>query len=320
VEDEVRDLTIELYEDLDSSDRGTDPGGRVDRNTFLATGWELSRVRVSESEPPDVTGDWLVELGLDLLLSLEGWIESLLIDEPNIYASGPRIWMTRNISNIDHEWGFNDEGWVEVDVQARVYNLMVPRSFRGITSLDFETDRWVRSSVRLEEHAALLADSWRLNDGRDVRHGDESGGYFDQVNRIFLLDRDEASAAIAAIQALRTECFVAPMSGLLPVPQQVPDASVPVVVSLNHHSGDDGRVRLRTDGGRSIFDTAPLTVPHPSEDGGEWEPYQETLDNRGEYQMGCEEPMNSTCGAGFDTENPFGDGVHWPPPDRGGGG
>lgn len=265
-----------------------------------------------EGEPPVLTGDWLVELGFDVLLSLEGWIESLFINEPNIYASGPVTWMTRNVSNIDDEWGFNDEGWVRVHIRARVHNLMVPQRFRDLTSLRFERGRWVRSALRLSEYSALLADSWRLHDGRDVEHGDEEGGYFDQVNRIFLLDRGRASTAIAAMEALRLECRVAGV--LLPGSQSVPDAAVPVVVSLNHHTGEDGRVDLQTDGGRSTFDTTPLTVDQIDEDGNETPLYQDTLDNRGEYQMGCEEPMNATCGAGLGTENPFGDGVHWPPP------
>lgn len=316
VEEEITELTLDIYEDLDSSDQEHYREGAHDRNTFLATGWEIRRVRIREDEPPDLTGDWMAELGLDILLTIEGWIESLFIDEPNTYASGPVVWMTRNVSNIDHEWGFNDEGWVHVEVQARVHNLMVPRSFRRITSLEYDSARWVRSSVRLEEHSALLVDSWRLNDGRDVRHGDESGGYFDQVNRIFLLDRGRASAAIAAMEVLRAESIVAPMSGLLPATQRVPDAAIPVVVSLNHHTDQDGRIQLHTDGGRSTFDTTPLSVEHIDEDNNETPLYQDTLDNRGEYQFGCEEPMNATCGAGLGTENPFGDGVHWPPPGR----
>lgn len=316
VEEEIIELTLDTYEDLDSSDREDHSEGTSDRNAFLATGWEVRRVRIRDGEPPDLTGDWMVELGLDVLLSIEGWIEALFIDEPNTYASSPVTWMTRHVSNIDHEWGFNDEGWVHVAIQARVHNLMVPRSFRGMTSMRFDRARWVRSAVRLEEHSALLVDSWRLNDGRDVRQGDESGGYFDQVNRIFLLDRGRASAAITAIQTLRAEAMVAPMSGLLPATQRVPDAAIPVVVSLNHHTDQDGRIQLDTDGGRSTFDTTPLSVEHEDEDGNETPIYQDTLDNRGEYQLGCEEPMNATCGAGLGTENPFGNGVHWPPPGR----
>jgi hypothetical protein len=318
-EEEVADLTMDLYEDLDSSDGASGAGGG-EANYFLATGWELERVRLRDSEPPDLTGDWMVELGLDVLLTLEAWIESMLTSITNIYASGPVLWATRNVSSIDRRWGFNDQGWVSVDVRARVNNLMVPERFRGITSLEFENGRWVRDSLRLTEHSALLADSWRLNDGRDVRHGDTSGGFYEQVNRIYLLDRDEATAAIAAIGVLRAACYVAPMSSLLLAPQDTPDAADPVVVSLNHHVGEDGRITLQVEDGRSTFDTAPLTVPHQGEGGDDSTPYQDTLDNRGEYFMGCEEPMNAACGDGMGTENPFGDGVHWPPPGSGGGG
>jgi hypothetical protein len=170
---------------------------------------------------------------------------------------------------------------------------------------------WARPVVRLREGGALVADSWRLHDGSDVRHRDREGGFYEQVNRIFLLNRRSATLLTANAAAIEVLIEAASMETL-------PDAMDPVVMSLNHHEGDDGRVRLQVDGGRSMFDTAPLTVPHPDEDSGSgtWEPYQETLDNRGPYFMGCDEPMNAVCGAGLGTENPFGDGVHWPPPGR----
>ena len=44
VEAEITDMTMEIYEDLDSSDRGAvSPGGASPANTFVATGWELRR-------------------------------------------------------------------------------------------------------------------------------------------------------------------------------------------------------------------------------------------------------------------------------------
>jgi hypothetical protein len=324
-ESEVADLTGDLYEDLDSSDRASILGGG---NSFLATGWELDPIRLHDETPPDLTGDWMVELGLDVLLTLEAWIESLLTSVTNPYAAGPVLWSTRHVASIDREWGFNTRGFVTVDVRARVNNLMVPERFRGITSLEFENGRWVRDSLRLSEHSGLLADTWRLNDGRDVEHGDTSGGYYEQVNRMYLLDSEEAGTAIALMEALATECWFAPMIDILPNPQEVPDATEPVVVSYNHHVDQDGRVTLQTDGGRQTFDTAPLTVPaFPVEDDFGFEddedavpPYQQVLDNRGEYYMGCEEPMNASCGAGLGTDNPFGDGVHWPPPEGSAGG
>jgi hypothetical protein len=194
---------------------------------------------------------------------------------------------------------------------AEVYNLFVPSSFRDFTPLEFARDRWVRPTVMLREQQALLADSWCLPDGRDVRHLDRRGGYYEQVNRIFLLNRDRAAVLTAASEVVQAAVELASLETL-------PDAMEPVLVSLNHHEGDDGRVTLQVDGGRATFDTTPLTVPHPDPDSGggtgTWEPYQETLDNRGRFFMGCEEPMNPTCGAGLGTENPFGDGVHWPPP------
>lgn len=313
VEGEITDLTMRLYEDLDSSDEGAVMPGPTAANTFLATGWELQRVRIRESTPPDLTGEIIGELALDVVLTVEAWIEAMLTSIGNPYAVGPVLWTIRSLPSIDRRWGFNNRGWVTTSVQARVHNLMVPRSFRGITSLRYEQGRWVRPSLRLREESAILADSWRLNDGADVRHGTESGGYYDQVNRIFLLNRGRAGPAITAIEAVRLEAILCAF-------QDLPDASDPVLVSLNHHEGQDGRIRLGTDGGRSTFDTTPLTVPHESEDeGSSGEPYQETLDNRGEYFMGCDEPMNASCGAGLGTENPFGDGVHWPPPGRGGG-
>jgi hypothetical protein len=312
VEGEVTNLTMEMYEDLDSSDRGAAMPGRTEANTFLATGWELNRVRIRDGTPPDVTGEMISELALDIVLTVEAWIESLLTSIDNPYAVGPVIWTTRSLPSIDRRWGFNTHGWITTRVEARVYNLMVPETFRGITSLQYDRGRWVRPTLRLEEEAALLADSWRLEDGRDVRHGDEEGGYYDQVNRIFLLNRGQAAAATTAIEVVRLEAMLCAF-------QDLPDASNPVVVSLNHHEGEDGRITLRTDGGRETFDTTPLTVPHPGEDGeDESRPYQETLDNRGNNFMGCDEPMNATCGAGLGTENPFGDGVHWPPSGEGG--
>ncbi len=325
VEGEITDLTLAMYADLDSSDREAPAGGPVRENSFLATGWDLERVRIRESEPPDVTGEFLSELALDVVLMVEAWIESLLTSIDNPYAVGPVLWTTRSLPSIDRRWGFNNRGWVTTQVQIRVYNLMVPERFRDITSLRFEQDRWVRRRLRLTEEAALLADSWRLNDGSDVRHGDTDGGYYEQVDRIFLLNRDRASLATTAMEAVWLEAMLCSLDA------DIPRASEPVLVSLSHHRGEDGRVHLNVDGGRATFDTSPLTVPHSAENdfcddeygeevgegGSECAPYRESLDNRGEYFMGCEEPMNATCGAGLGTDNPFGDGVHWPPPGRG---
>lgn len=314
VRDEVQTLTQELYEDLDSSDRATEAAA-AGSNSFLATGWELGEVRCRESSPPNLTGEVIGELGLSILLTVEAWVESLLMSIDNPYAVGPVIWATRSLPSIDRRWGFNTQGYVTTTVQAEVENLWVPTSFRLVTALSFESDRWVRPRIRLRETSALLADSWRLNDGRDVGHTDRDGGYYEQVDRIFLLNESRARPMTSMMQAIER------LDEALSL-ETLPDATEPIVVSRNHHTGQDGRVTLQVDGGRSTFDTTPLTVPHPSRDSsggvgsGTWEPYQETLDNRGDNFMGCEEPMNATCGAGLGTENPFGDGVHWPPPGR----
>lgn len=305
----IKQETQARYEDLDSS---TKSGSKNTKHSFMVTEWELQSVKIQRSSPPNVTGSILSELGFSIALNIEAWLESLIRDFPNIYTADLQLYAVRNVNSLPRRWRFNTESYVKVTVTAYVMNKFLPRSY-----MDRGDQRWFinrfleKTKLKLTEHLELVADSWRLNDGRDVGIGERDNQFYNQVERIYLIDKNRSKSLRALLQTVKktTRWTTFTFTG------NFPDPEIPVLVSYNYAHNQKqitrGRVKLQVDGGRAEFDTAPLLR---GEKFRQREPYYETLINRGRYFMGCPEPMNLSCGAGLTTENPFGEGVHWPPP------
>jgi len=90
----IENETRARYQDLDSSSVSRIQGaaGRAvdevrNANYFLATEWDLERVRLRNDEPPEINGNFLFELGFDIGLQIAGWIESLVRDFDNPYTA-----------------------------------------------------------------------------------------------------------------------------------------------------------------------------------------------------------------------------------------
>lgn len=322
----IESETWARYEDLDSGSvarvKGL-PGKALNKlrgqNFYLATQWDLERVRIRNDEPPEINGNFLFELGFDIGLQVAGWIESLLRDFDNPYTAAAMASFLRHQYSAS-SYGFNDEGYVTADVRISVTNRLLPRHY-----MDQGADAWFangflrRTSVDFNEHVELLADPWKLVEGNDVRHGQHSGGFFRQVDRFFLAGEEGKAAAQPIAQLARLAVILGMGGGELPDPLQ------PVVVSVNYGPGEKlGTVELGVDGGRARHDTSPYSVIHAyentfgfSEDDASGRP------GRGNYYMGCAEPMQLGCTDSLSRDNPLGAGIIPPGPEqqmRGGGG
>lgn len=306
VQDQIETEAMNRYDDLDSSTTHSTP---THKHSFMVTGWEIQRIKTRNNTPPNVNGDMWVELGFNIILSLESWIESLIRKGqfPNQYTSAMELYAIRNASSMPHRWGFNTNSYAEVTITASVYNQYLPSHYMESGEAGWFSNVFLKyNKLRLQDHAELIVDSWRLNDGADVKHGETENGFYRQVKRIYLINDNASIPATTLMKLARTLTSAA---GWEP---NLPDAQTPVVVSINHqHEGQSitsGRIMLQVDRGRSEFDTAPLSIK-----GTTTTPYYDTLIERGDYFMGCSEPMNLSCGAGLASQSPFGENIHWPP-------
>jgi hypothetical protein len=217
-------------------------------------------------------------------------------------------------------WGFNDDGYVEADIRISVTNRLLPRHY-----MDQGGDAWFanrflrRTSVDFEEHVELLADPWKLVEGQDVRHETSSGGFFQQVDRFFMAGSEGRAVAQPIAQLARLSVMLGMGGGELPDPLR------PVVVSVNYGpTAKAGTVNLDVDEGRGQHDTAPYSVIHAYEDTFNFSSDDaDGRPGRGNYYMGCAEPMQLGCTDSLSRDNPFGEGIIPPGPDqqmgRGGG-
>jgi hypothetical protein len=64
--------------------------------------------------------------------------------------------------------GFDMKGYIKVDVQAQAKSVYMPKAFLQ----EFHNNKLLEAAaaqVTLKEHAALIVDTWRLEDGRDTQ-------------------------------------------------------------------------------------------------------------------------------------------------------
>lgn len=319
----IESETWARYEDLDSSSVARIKGvpGKVinkvrGRNYFLATEWEVERVRLRNDEPPEINGNFLFELGFDIGLQVAGWVESLLRDFDNPYTAAAMASFLRH-QYSPGGYGFNEDGYVEADVRISVTNRLLPRHYMDQGGDAWFSNRFLRrTSVDFNEHVELLADPWKLVEGNDVRHGQTSGGFFQQVDRFFLAGSEGRAAAQPVAQLARLAVMLGMGGGELPDPLE------PVVVSVNYGPGERaiGTVNLGVDEGRGRHDSSPYSVIHAYEDTfGFSSDDADGRPGRGNYYMGCAEPMQLGCTDSLSRDNPFGEGILPPGPDQGGG-
>lgn len=148
----------------------------------------------------------------------------------------------------------------------------------------FETNPFepMRRAMRFEENYRLMASSWRLHDGRDVRPGEGDTRFTKQVGRVaFGGDMGDAVQSFGQLfGALRALVG----SDTNPFEVQVASLNYGLSVYGRGEGPESGRISQQVSGGQSRFDTAPMRTDDAD---GANSPYGRTLEARGEHYMGC---------------------------------
>ncbi|MBF94534.1 MAG: hypothetical protein CMH58_05170 [Myxococcales bacterium] len=193
-------------------------------------------------------------------------------------GSGPAL------NNPLVEQAFPRRGEVRTRVQTSAlgiddffpHNLLVGRRF------DDNPFAPMRRVLRFEENYRLLASSWRLHDGSDVRPGDQEQRFTKQVGRV----------AFGGELADVVQSFGQLFGALGALVGADPNPMEPQVASLNYglatlgrgEGPESGRIGQSVSGGQSQFDTAPMRT---DDDDGSGSVYGRTLETRGPHYMGC---------------------------------
>ena len=262
----------------------------------------------------------------DHLMGTVSHIDNIIWDIMSVYYLSQALSMFGSDLSTFHplkEWKFNTKGYVEAKVRLKFENTLIPKHFMG-----FDLSEAVKP-IHFEETVVLLADSWKLQYGDDIRGtSDKSKAYYKQVDRMAFFNstmRSGLGFALFGIKWGTDALALMTLRGSLGMKKLDETA----LVSLNYQGGPgnsaSGRIAIQEDEGRKVeYDTLPLlssgtghTDPgggHNAKALGENSYYEDMRSQRGDHYMGCSEQESLGCTSSLSQDNPFGDYVI-PPPD-----
>jgi len=325
----VQSDTMERYADLDSATQNTDLMTRM-----FAAQFTRPVVIMTDRQEEAVPGGPIVNMIFSIAGTLFDFFSALSYRNVNpvamdMIAAGRDMGGARTVRMFgSSEWGFNRNGYVCSSVMTFVQNTWFNR---GVGR--FIMPNWgvlikgqPKLGGNLYDHC-VLADSWRLNNGDSVGGSDnvrpgvaEGTGYWEQVNRMYFVKRSARGRADYWIRTYKDlTTMMLQVAGVTATPPFMGDRDwVQATVVSRAYSGTDaeraGKVTIQQDrGSPNTYDTAPVGLTGNA--GQELRKYGETLQDRGEYFMGCDRMMSLGCPtATLQQDNPFGDYVY-----RGGG-
>jgi hypothetical protein len=294
---------------------------------YLAVGWRTPRVRMRDRQEPQIpTGRELgIPVDLNTVLNVVGLVVDV-ISMMRFSDFNPMLELMMGVHKIEEKiifgarmnrfnppgrWGFNRNGYIEATARVRYRNLFIPRRFMEGENTGgwFSKRHYGVSDHSFQETVRVVADSWRLHDGRNVdKDAGHGGGYYKAVDRMAWVSRSVRSIvrmywAFAQI-GLAAVCFSTAISGHIAVPPDM-DPMKTALVSKAYKEANlrSGQVRLPEDSGAHSYDTTPTDT----DPGGDESEYKKSFEQRGKYFMGCAEKERLSCGPGLSTNNPFGD-------------
>ncbi|MBW2731811.1 MAG: pilus assembly protein [Deltaproteobacteria bacterium] len=290
--------TSARYIDLDSAT--TVPMG----SRLMMASWTPPTTMVMQYPEEKVYGGPIISLLANFAGSAIGMVSGLLYGNDNDTAKeliGGGRGALKDFMFGSLEWGFNDNGysaaWVATYVKNEWFNVRI-----------FGKPIFDRPGFFIKEFHGVLADSWRLNTGQNVKGDSKSPGWakkttmYKQLDRMYLgnkYTRGLATAKIIELQGYATDILwdAAPAGGYALFLQPY-DFIAPAVVSVGYKGGSSGsgKIRIGATRGPRTFDSAPNTGA-----------YAETLKDRGEYFMGCKEGEKLGCTHTLGQDDPFGD-------------
>jgi len=206
------------------------------------------------------------------------------------------------------QWGFNKRGYMKTTVGTWVTNQWFNR---GVGSMVLEN--W---GTMITESHAVLADSWRLNNGGSV-YGNatrpgvaKNSAYWKQVNRMYFVKSSARGVAKGWVNFFKSMMLAAvAFTGSSAMPMNMGDGDFvqATVVSKSYTDTSSGQVDIVQDrGATKKYDTAPVCSGCTG--GDILKDYGKTLKDRGKHFMGCTKQMSLGCpSSSLSGDNPFGD-------------
>jgi TadE-like protein len=301
--------TMMRYSDLDSS---TTLG--LSQRIFAAS-WTGPFPIIINGQEEVVYGGPIVNFIFGIAGFLFDLLSGLNYSNPNMVATSliavgkdhGNARMTRMFGNS--KWGFNKQGYVTARVGLIVKNEWFNR---GVGSMVLPN-----MGVFIMEKNAVLADSWRLNNGEDVYGGtlrpgvSKNRAYWMQIDRMYMMNKSARSTLKGwtnFFKSLMRAALGFSTSSSSPSNLNDGDFDQATVVSKRYDDEGSGKAQIRQDNGLKKYDTAPVGL---TGDAGEHiKPHGETLKDRGKWFMGCGREMSLGCPSStLQQENPFGDYV-----------
>jgi hypothetical protein len=316
---EVMAETMTRFADLNSATRVPTRSG------ILASSWDPAGMTVLMTQQheqliyggPNPMVNGFVVAGVEAALSLIDIISAAAYTNQNPVAQGLIGMSTGDLGGTAggtaaqrtfgaSEWGFNRSGYVWVRARLTLNNEWAQS---GIMGLILPNRR-----ATISESYGVLADSWTLHEGGNVDNNGSTTrpgvsndrGMWQQVNRMYLGSNRGRSFVRSQVTTLQAVYGV--LLGLAMASTSVDnDMLSPSVVARSYvRDENSGRITHEEDDGqRHEYDTAP--VGNRGDAGDQLKRYYDTRRQRGEYFMGCREPMKLGCTDTLSSDNPFGD-------------
>lgn len=301
------------YANLKSGDTGN-------QNKVLAVEWSAPQIRARDQDEPRIPGGNLANKVftaattiIDLLAALAyakhadnlvflGMMGIHTLENSVIFGA------RTNIFNPPKRWGFNTKGYPTVTVRLRYNNLMIPTSFMEGNTGWYTARHFKITRRHFEETVTLVADSWRLHQGEDVKgprdQVDSSNtAYFKQVERMAFVSPGIQDVVGGALQVVAYVMDAIQLIAMHPPLFMKPTETTLVSIAYGRDN-QKGTVTIQEDDKGRPYDTMPFKP------GSE---YEKSYDKRGNNFMGCNEPEKLGCFDSLSQNNPFGDFVEPPP-------
>ncbi len=216
-------------------------------------------------------------------------------DQPHMTGRGyglaqPTLMQLR-IGRALRDWGFPQEGEVQVTVSTRVENAIVP------TGGPWKNGAYLKRKLayNMKETYQIYVDTWRLPDGTGVKPGDAATGnpsYYAVVNNM----TNSGSSALLSRSSLIGMLYLAgrsvALAGGVKPKNPASDPLTPSLASVPYTDqlGNTGKLQLNSDGASAWWNTSEFR-----EEGNGQNPYDETRKKRGKYFMGCRDVAKIGC-------------------------
>ena len=271
-------------------------------NRVLTAAWAPPMIGIIDTPEEPIYGGTLINFAAMAGAGLWDMISARLFKHPNPVAQSllragkglggarsDRFWGS-------DEWELNRFGYVRAAGMLQVRNAWFGAG----------VGRWLMPSFAafLTDQHVLLGDAWQMYKPDEAVGTLRAPGYnaesrlWRQVDRMYFVNKKTRAVALQWTENFRRAMDLALMFtgvGLRKPEEQF--FRLPAVTNRAYDSRESGKILIIDDDKMRKYDTAPL--PPGSE-------YEGTLEQRGEYFMGCKSPMQLGCTDSLSQYEPWG--------------